>query len=290
MGLTPVNSMRKGKFRRLMLGTDGLTNSGKTEFLLSAPGPKVIVPIDCSYDSALDNPYPPASRKLDNAFIDDITVAPNMAQVATPEQYAAHFKRIRDRVYDLCASPDIRAVCIDGDSDFYELQLLAEFGRLSQIHPMSYQVVDGMRRWITNRWWQSGKIIIGTNKLKDKYEDTLDADGNILKDDRGKTIQHRVAGEYKRQGFRDQTYLWQIQIRHLYKPGEPIDLSTLKPIDRLKAVRSGDTKTLPQWGLKIMKCKSNTRLENDELWGKQACFAGLVQYIYPQINLSEWGF
>lgn len=290
MGLTPASQMQKGKFRRLMLGTEGLTNTGKTEFLLSAPGPKVIIPIDSSYDSALDNPYPPASRKLDDAYFDDTSIVPNVAQVATAQEYVDHFKKLRGRTYTFCDSPDIRTICIDGDSDFYELQLLAEFGRLSQIHPLSYPMVDGMRRWITKKWWDSGKIIIGTNKVKDKYVNVLDSNGDPIKDDKNKNVQEKVEGEYKRQGFRDQTYLWQIQIRHLYKPGEPIDLTALKPVDRLRAIREGKTKTLPEWGLRILKCKPNTRLEGDELWGEDCCFAGLVQYVYPQTNLSEWGF
>lgn len=286
LGLVPASTLKKT--RRLMVGTEGLTNTGKTEFLLSAPGPKVILPVDASYDSVLDNPYPPEARKLDDACFDNIKIVPNFASVVTQDEYKEHFKKLRLRLYELIAVPEIRTVCIDGDSDFWELQLLAEHGKLSQIHPLSYPMMDGMKRWMIKRCWDSGKIIIATNKLKDMYEDVLDDAGLPIKDDKGKVVQRKVAGEYKRQGFRDQTYLWQIQIRHLYKPGEVIDLTKLTPLERLKAIREKRTKTLPEWGLRIMKCKPNTRLEGDELWGNSANFAGLVQYIYPQVPLSEW--
>ena len=287
LGLVPASELQK--VRRLMIGTDGWTNTGKTEFALSAPGPKVIIPIDCSYDSILDNPYPPKSRRLDDATFDDIKIPMN--HTLKQEQYKEYFVAFRKRLYVLLEVPEIRTIIIDGDSDSYELQLLAEYGRTSQIHPMQYPLSDGPRRAMVKRCWESKKIIIATSKLKDKYENSIDeATGKPLLDDKGKNVQHRVPGEYKRQGFRDQDYLWQIQIRHLYKPPEPIDLSAMKPLDRLRAAREGKNKTEPQWGLRIMKCKSNTRLEGDELWGDDCNFKSLVQYIYPQVPLTEWGF
>lgn len=287
LGLQPASELTK--VRRLMIGTDGWTNSGKTEFGLSAPGPIVILPVDCSYDSMLDNPHPPKWRDLTKVYFDDIKI-PNSAQVASTSEYAEHFKKYRARLYELLAVPDIRTLVIDGDSDSWELQLLSEFGRLTQIHPMSYPIADGMRRYMIKKCWWSRKIIIGTNKIKDKYEDVLDDDGNPIKEDGGRNKQRKVPGEYKRQGFRDQDYLWQLQIRHLYKGPEKLDLSEMKPIERLRAVREGKHKTEPEWGLRIMKCKVNPRLEGDELWGNQCNFAGLVQYVYPQVPLYEWGF
>lgn len=289
LGLVPASQMANKKFRRLMLGTDGLTNTGKTEFLFSLPGPKVILPMDTSYDSVFDNPTPPAWRNLDDAVMDNIKCI-NVAQVASGSEYAEYFKAYRKRLYELLLVPEIRAIAIDGDSDTWEAQLLAEFGRLTQIHPLSYPMVDGMRRYMIKKCWESGKIIVGTNKLKDKYEDVLDDDGNVMKDDKGKNIQRKVAGEYKRQGFRDQDYLWQIQIRHMYRPGGKIDLSALPPAQRLKAVREGKDKAGPEWGIRIMKCKPNTKLEGDELWGEHCNFLSLVQHIYPQVPPEDWGF
>lgn len=285
--LTPVGQVRKR--RRLMIGTDGVTNTGKTEFIWSAPGPKVLLVIDRSYDSALDNPNPPIDRNLEDTFMEVIKV-PGLG--ATPQADALnYFQTIRKRLYDLLAIPEFRTVAIDGDSDFWEIQLLAEFGRVSQIPPMAYQMVDGVKRSIANRCWDAEKIIIGTNKVKPLYEDVLDENGLPIIDEKSKrNVQRKVEGEYKRQGFRDQAYLWQLQIRHLFKPAGEIDLSKMTLAERLRVKRSGLTKTKPEWGLKILKCKANPLLEGDELWNEDCNFKGLVQHVYPQVALTEWGF
>ena len=84
------------------------------------------------------------------------------------------------------------------------------------------------------------------------------------------------SGELERQGFSDQDYLWQIQIRHLYEPA------------RTNTVTG---KLVPQrWGLQIMKCKANNALIGEKLWGSDCNFPSLVQTVYPHIPLSNWGY
>jgi len=283
--ITPAQVRRT---RRLMIGTEGLTNTGKSEFLMSAPGPKIIVPIDPSFDSALDNPNPPTSRSLDDCGF--CIIKTSMQGTATQTEYAQEFVNARAKLYELANEPELITLAIDGDSDLWELQVLAEYGRTQQIHPWQYTPLYAVKRAMVKRLWESGKIIIATNKLKNLYEDVLDDDGNPITDDKGKTKQRKVAGEYKRQGFPDQDYLWQLQIRHLYKGPELVDVSKLSPIERLKAAKQKQSKSKPQWGIKIMKCKANPMLEGDELWGEKANFRGLVEYVYPQIDIAEWGF
>jgi hypothetical protein len=277
-------SKQKPKYKRLMLGTDGLTDTGKTEFLLSAPGPSAILAVDCSYDGALDNPFPPESRgSLENIAIENVVV-PTANIGLKDEEYTQYFKDTRSKLYSFVAIPELRTVCIDGDSDLWALQLLAEFGRIDQIHPLSYPMVYGMKRHMTKRLWDSGKIIIATHKLKDAYEDVLDSRGHPTKDAKGKNVQVKINGEYKRQGFNDQDYLWQIQIRHLFKAG----VDKVVPAGPLKGkvISKGE----PQWGLRIMKCKPNKRLEGDELWGDRCNLRGLIEHVYPDNDPAEWGF
>lgn len=286
------------KRRRLMIGTDGLTNTGKTEFMLSAPGPKVIMVMDRGFDSALDNPHPPASRDLSSTAFDIIPI-PNLAGgmagsgdsgKMTQTDFVNYWNKYRSRLYELLDVPELVTLGIDGDSDTWELQVMADFGKTTQIHPMQYQMTYAARRAMINRCWQSGKIIIASSKLKDKYEDILDDKGVPIKESSGRNKQQKVTGEYKRQGFPDQDYLWQLQLRHLArKTGGAVNTEGMTLAQRLKAQKSAQPAHM-EWGLRIMKCKANPMLEGEELWGDKCNLRSLVEYVYPNVDPTVWGF
>jgi hypothetical protein len=252
-GFLPASQIR-GKVRRLLIGTEGWSNTGKTEFILSAPGPGIVLGLDRGFDAVFDNPRPPAARRDDFAF--KALGVPLPTQAAQPE-YLQYWRDFYELWKKALANPDARTVALDGDSDSWELQRLAEFGRVTQVPPIAYSNVNAARRAMVARAWDSGKIVIATNKLKKGYESKLDNKGNEV---RVKT------GHAERQGFPDQDYLWQIQLRHLYN------------------------KESGEFGIRILKCKADTSLQGMELWGEEANFKGLVSTVYPSVSLSEWGY
>lgn len=243
-----------GKFKRLLIATEGLPNTGKTEFACSAPGPGIVICLDRGFDAMLDNSRPPESRSEDFAF--KVIEVPLATQAAQPV-YLDYWRKFYDEYKKALANPDARTVVLDGDSDSWELQRLAEFGKLTQVPPILYANVNAARRAMIARAFDSGKIVISTNKLKDGYESKMSADQ--------KEVRIRT-GKYERQGFADQDYLYQMQIRHLYNE----DKGT--------------------FGIRILRCKSDTSLQGMELWGDDCCFATLVQAVYPHIPLAKWGF
>ncbi|MBU6231694.1 hypothetical protein KGP36_03415 [Patescibacteria group bacterium] len=251
-GFLPPDQLRKGKLRRLMVGTDGWPNTGKTEFALSAPGPGIVICLDRGFESMLDNPHPPVTRRSDFAF--KVITVPLPTQLKQPE-YVEHWRAFYSEYLKALANPDARTVVLDGDSDSWELQRLAEFGRTLQVPSLQYANVNNARKAMISRAWDSGKIFISTNKLSDGYETKLDKDN--------KATQVKT-GKEKRQGFNDWGYLYSVQLRHLYHEG--------------------------QFGVRILMCKSDTSLQGLELWGEDCNFKSLVQTIYPQIPLNEWGY
>lgn len=240
----------RGKLRHLLMGTEGWSNTGKTEFLCSAPGPGIIICLDRGFESMLDNPNPPPTRRDDFAF--KVIKIPLATQA---EDFKAYWKEFYSIFRGALDNPDCRTIGLDTDSDSWELQRLAEFGKLTQIPPIMYAQVNASRRAMIARAWDSGKIVIGTNRLKEGYESKVTTDN---KEVRVKT------NSDERQGFADQEYLWQVQIRHLYKDG--------------------------QFGIRIMRCKSDTTLQGLELWGPECNFQSLVQTIYPNVPLKDWGY
>ena len=262
-GFEPIGNYRNN--RRLLIGSEGETNTGKTEFILSAPNPGILLCMDRGIDSVLDNPNPPKARH-DKGWAVKVIQQPLPTQ-ASQAIYLEYWKVFYDYFRKALDNPDALTLGIDGDSDSWELQRMAEFGKVTQVPQHLYPNVNAARRAMIARAWDSKKIIIATNKLKDGYKKQLDSTGKEVS---------LPTGRRERQGFPDQTYLWHIQIRHLYKPQTYSKL--------LK-------RQMPaQWGLRILKCKSDTSQEGVELWGEDCNFAGLVQTIYPNVSLKEWGF
>lgn len=257
--------MERTKYRRLLLGTDGPAGSGKSEFMLSAPGPGIAICVDRAIDTVYQNPNPPPTRRDDFAI--KIVKAPLNTQ-ATQAMYLDYWKQFYAVYLKALDNKDARTVDIDGDSDTWELQRLAEFGKLTQIPSILYTNVNAARRAMYARAWDSGKIIIATNKISKQYRPKIDPKTGLVElNNQGKEIREWDGKTYDRQGFADQDYLWHLQIRHIYRI-----IPTL------------------EYGIKIMMCKADRLLEGMELWGPDCNFQSLVQTVYPHIPLEEWGY
>lgn len=253
----------RSKYRRLLIGTEGASDTGKSEFAASAPGPGISLCLDRGYEAMLDNKTPPPTRNPNFAYVPiHIPLATSVAQPV----FLDYWKSFYAQYSKALANKDARTVVLDGDSDSWELQRLAEFGKLSQVPPILYQTVNAARRAMIAKAYDSGKIIIATNKLKKHYVQVHDAQGKPVADGQGKPIREWDGSTYDRQGFDDQDYLWQVQLKHLY--------------DEKKK----------QWGIRILKCKADKDLAGLELWKEECNFQTLVQVIYPNVPLSEWGY
>lgn len=262
-GFTDPETARRGgrKFKRLMVGIDGPPDSGKTEFILSAPGPGIIECLDRGFDAVFDNPSPPKTRRDDFAF--KVVQAP-MATQADKAMFVTYWRQFYEIYKAALDLPECRTFGLDGDTDSWELQRLAEFGQLTKIPPILYDQVNAARRAMYARAFDSGKIIIATNRTRKEYATVLNANGTPKLTDNGKEVRE-WNGEYERQGFSDQDYLWNIQLR------------------MKKTEKDG-------FGFKIMKCKADPGLIGSEWSGEYCNFSSLVQIVYPHIPLAEWGY
>lgn len=262
-GFVSAADIHKGRrFKGLLIGSDGPADSGKTEFAMSAPGPGIVIGLDRGSDGPLDNPHPPSERQENFAF--NVIEVPKASQL-NQAGYLEYWKSFYAVYLKALGNQDARTVVIDGDSDSWELQRLAEFGRLSKVPPNLYDNVNGARRAMYARAYDSGKIIFATNKVRKSYVTKLDANGKPEVNNSGNEVRIWDGG-FERQGFSDQEYLWSIQLRHKYDPDKKV------------------------WGVRLMKCKAQPKLVGYELWGDDCNFAALVQTVYPHIELSEWGY
>lgn len=260
--ITAANLRPAGKFRRLLIGSEGAADSGKTEFALSAPGLGMCVVMDRGIDPIFDNPHPPATRNPNFGFK---IISTPMATAGTQQDFLEAWKSYREGAYDAAFSPEVRSVVLDGDSDSWETQRLAAWGKIVQVPPHLYTEVNAARRAFYAKLWDSGKIIIATNKIKKQYFPQYGPDGKPVLDASGKQKREWDGKTWERQGFDDQEYLWQIQLRHF-------------------------TDDKGKFRVEITKCKANMDMVGQELVGDECNFRTLVEACYPQVQAKEWGF
>lgn len=271
--VTPDQARHQGRTRGLMIASEGESDTGKTEFILTCPGPGLIMALDRGFDALCDNPTPPMTRRTDFGL--KVIKAPAATQFSSAKDYQPYWQEFLKTFIGACSMSEARTVAVDGDNFGWDLQRLAEHGRLTGIFPQTrYTDVYAARRALYFRAWDTGKIIITTNMVRDEFRYVVDDKGAPVLDDAGEQKKERT-GEKVSLGFPDKTYLWQIRIRHLYEPPKFNKV--------LKRMVGG------KWGIKITKCKANPTLVGETLWGADCTFTGLVSYVYPHIALAEWG-
>ncbi|HXC04409.1 MAG TPA: hypothetical protein VNZ86_06630 [Bacteroidia bacterium] len=263
-GFTPIAQFKSPY--RLLIGIEGLPDSGKTEFALSAPPGIGLLAVDRGYEHMVSKNVPPLTRQRD-IFI-KIFNMPLPGQADQPA-YVQMWKEFYDSYQGAVANATFRTVVIDGDSDTWDLQLLAWFGKTTQIMPITRTDVNMARRRMIGRGFDSGKNIIFTYKVGAEYEKVIKLDLN------GKPFSiDEKTGDYKRKGFGEQDFLVQVQLRAIFNPAHQ------------NRNKHGMTDC---FGIRILKCKPDPELIGMELWGPEATFSGLVQAIYPGTSLREWG-
>ena len=241
---------------------EGPRDTGKTEFSLSAPGPGVVLCLDRGFDAVLDNAEPPPTRRDDFGF--KVIKVPKLTS-ATQDEFKQYWVDYRKSLYAALDNTDARTIVMDGDSDSWELQRLAAFGKLAQVPPHLYSEANAARRALYARCYDSRKIVIGTSKVKKEYVDKVDDRGKPVIGESGRPEQIWT-GDYERQGFRDQTYVWNVELRTLYNEEKQ------------------------RHGVRVLACKANMAMRGMEFWGDECNFESVMAALYPNVEREEWGF
>ncbi len=267
-GFLPLRSM--GIARRLMVGIDGLPDTGKTEFALTFPPPVCILFVDQGYESVVNKLNPPPNRQKDVDYkifsLPQAGMNPTGAGTASQKDAQAAYSSIWNDFYAnyvaAVSAPKYKTVVIDGDSESWDLQRLAAFGKLTQVPPMEYTNVNQARRVLIRRGFDSHKNIAFTYRVGHEYESTI----KINARGEPKEVSEKT-GNYIRKGFADSDYIVQVQLRTMRQ----------------------STHRGTKFGIEVVKCKPDVELIGLQLWNDQCCYRGLVEAIYPGANPSDWG-
>lgn len=232
----------------MLVGSDGLDKTGKTNFFLTAPGPIAGINLDIGLEGV--------TRK----FSKDKRiwmVNYNIPPIDTKrEEYAAHYFKIKTAYEKALNHKDVRTVVIDTGTDFWELIRLAEFGVVNpktSAGSLSYTSANNIYRGLMRMAYDSDKNLIVTHKLGKNWIKTKTAQGADTS---------TWDGTYERDGFRESSYLVQVNIRHFYRDG--------------------------QFGIQIINCRHNMEIAGMELPQDECTFAHLGVNVFEGSTLSDW--
>lgn len=193
---------------RMLISSQGLEKSGKTEFALSAPGPIAIINMDDGLEGVVEKWV-----KKKRLWIAHFPIPP----MGDKNTYLAIWRRTEDAFMKALANKDVRTIMIDTGSDWWELCRLAEFGALSPAVDIkrAYGPLNQKFRSFIKAAYQTDKNLIMTHKMKELYTVKQVVVNGQMKN------QDSWDGEsYKRTGFGENNFLIQVNLEHRYRGGK----------------------------------------------------------------------
>jgi hypothetical protein len=237
--------------KRLLLATDGLERTGKTDFALDTPGPIIYIGLDMGHEGVIEKHA--KKRVIAKKYH---YVPPVSNQTA----YLEIWKRVLADIQKAAANRDARTTILDTGTDIWELLRLAEFGQLSPAADIkrAYQPLNQMYKSIIRAFYGTSQNLIVIHKCSKEYKDEK------VSTNKGVQVVSKWTGEYERAGFKESGYLIQANIRHMYDQANR------------------------QFGIKVIDCRQNMDIAGLELWGDDARFSVLAQYVFPDSTEDDW--
>lgn len=261
-----------GRFFPNTVGIHGKPSEGKTELALSAPGPIGTVTVDRGHMGLMLNPTPPPTRCKDVVWQ---VIDPPMPSAAEQNEFKKYWIDIRTASYNAAAMPDLRTLLLDGDSDTWEIQRMAEFGKLTQVPSHLYTGVNAARRAYYAKLTDANKFLIFTSKMMKEYRPVYGPDGKQELDNNNKPVR-RWTGNWERKGFDDLDYSLQLSLE-CYRVDAKYDAN-------------GDLIEAGEFAARLDLCKSNRALEGDVFSGADCNLPVILKHVYPHIPLKDWGY
>lgn len=178
--------------KRLIVSVQGQEKTGKTHFALTAPGPIGFQDIDIGVEGVIekfthDKEIHLAEYTLDFPF-------EQRAAEQMWKQFSSDFKRL--------LGSHVKTGIVDNASEAWDLLRVAKFGRLTQIMPHLYTVVNSEFRGLLKMAYKSDANLILLHKVKKEY------------------INDSFTGKYERNGFNDVGYLVQVVVETYKESGK----------------------------------------------------------------------
>jgi len=183
--------------RRLIVGVEAKEKCGKTNFMLSAPGPLAVF----DFNKGLEGVVGKFVDEKD-IYVKDYT---KTGEAGTQKEWEKKWKSYAEEYRAVLKDAYIRTIGVDTSTEAWELARLAAFGQTTKVLPRYYGPVNEEFRNLIYAAYQSGKNVILNHMMKEEY---VASKANT-------DISNRT-GRYIRRGFADSAYMVQVNIK-LYK-------------------------------------------------------------------------
>lgn len=257
---------------RLTLSTGGREKTGKTRFMLTAPGP--------IYYFNLDRPLEPELLAHAKAHKKQVWVKDYFTDVAAKlpqSDYAKIWERyLADWDY---ACRNARTVIQDTGTAVWELCRLARFGKLSQISPHHYGPVNAE----FDKMLRLPRLFDGLNVIiSHRYKKEYKGPGAKIKPTAGAADgepKEMWTGNFERQGYGGTPYEMQVVVEH-FQSQAVFDVETSTRLTYTGA---------DQYGIRVVSSGiAGDTLTGTELRGMDCNFQMLGLLAYPESTMEDW--
>jgi len=228
--------------RRLVISVEGREKTGKSHFGLTAPGPIVYLNVDIGTEGVVGK----FQDKGKQVYLYDIRI-PREANANVWQALWTDFKYRVRKVYELNAG----SVIWDTASEMYELARLAHFGRLTEVKPSDYAVVNNEWRDVLRIAYDSMMNTIFVHKTKAVWR--------VVPTSGGRSSLTKT-NEFEMSGYSDMGYLVQVNLV-MYRE---------------------DTDNGPEFSAYIKDCRQNPYVAGQVLRGPMCNFEFLLSLVHDK--------
>jgi hypothetical protein len=239
---------------RLVLSVEGRDKDGKSHFSLTAPGPIGVLNMDLGLEGVVHK-----FARDKKIYVSDYKLP------STTRGNAKEVAEEADKVWTSlmadykAALRSFRTVVMDTATEVWELLRLARFGKLVQIMPHNYTIVNSEFREMLRMAYDSDANLILVHKMKAVWVDVPDGKGGT---------KGSKTGEYERAGFSDTGFIVQASVRVSRVPTEAPEDDGFR--------------------LQVLTCRQNAQLTRQVLQTPMNTFPFLASMILPETNPEAW--
>ena len=232
--------------RRVIMRVGGLEKNGKTHFALTAPAPLGILDLDRGLEGVLDKFLP-----TKEVYVKEFRNMP----AKTDADHERRWAEFESGYYTLLASPNIRTVIVDTDTESWELIRMAEFGKLTQVKAQHYSKVNTPYRKLVDAAFDSDKNVIFIARYKKQYVKKQEASDDSAWN-----------GKYEAAGFSELPFLVQVNLR-----------STLTNANGVLSPR-----------IEVVNCRQNMQIAGEVFEDDMAAFPWVAASIVAGTSPEDW--
>lgn len=215
--------------KRLVMSHSGQQKTGKTDFSLRhTPRPVFYANIDLGTEGV--------TSKIDVADVQEVIVRYEKGK--EQQEYKRLWREVED-LYNEALSHNAGTLVIDSESQSWELQMLAEFGRTEKIMPRDRGNLNSDKRAFLNACLSSDMNIIFCSRVREVW------------------LNDKPTGTYERRGYNGLDYDCQVVSWAVKRqPKDPF----------------GNVIGEPEFGITVMDSRLNPSMEGKTYWGAMCRF------------------